>query len=107
MSKFRVNDTFALESRRLFVLAGSIVEGQIRAGMIVDVPLNSSLLISGQIHSVEFVRRTDEREDVCLCIAYEGSDELGVWNALNVQNEMLDVVAFNSNGSAGGSADSQ
>jgi uncharacterized protein (DUF1015 family) len=107
MSKFRVNDTFALESRRLFVLAGSIVEGQIRAGMIVNVPLNSSLLISGQIHSVEFVRRTDEREDVCLCIAYEGSDELGVWNALNVQNEMLDVVAFNSNGSAGGSADSQ
>jgi len=76
MSKFRVNDTFALESRRLFVLAGSIVEGQIRAGMIVNVPLNSSLLISGQIHSVEFARRTDEREDVCLCIAYEGSDEL-------------------------------
>ena len=107
MSKFRVNDTFALESRRLFVLAGSIVEGQIRAGMIVNVPLNSSLLISGQIHSVEFARRTDEREDVCLCIAYEGSDELGVWNALNVQNEMLDVVAFNSNGSAYGSADSQ
>ena len=70
--------------------------------MIVNVPLNSSLLISGQIHSVEFARRTDEREDVCLCIAYEGSDELGVWNALNVQNEMLDVVAFNSNGSACG-----
>jgi len=39
MSKFRVNDTFALESRRLFVLAGSIVEGQIQAGMIVNVPL--------------------------------------------------------------------
>jgi len=101
MSKFRVNDTFALESRQLFVLAGSIVEGQIRAGMIVNVPLNSSLLISGAIHSIEFARRTDGREDVCLCITYEDSDELRVWNALNVQDEVLDVVPFNSNGSAG------
>ena len=107
MSKFRVNDTFALESRQLFVLAGSIVEGQIRAGMIVNVSFNSSLVISEQIHSVEFCRGTDGREDVCLCITYEDSDELRVWNALNVQDEVLDVVPFNSNGSAYGSADSQ
>jgi uncharacterized protein (DUF1015 family) len=100
MSKFRVNDIFALESRQLFVLAGSIVEGQIRAGMIVNVPLNSSLVVSGQIHSVEFARRADGREDVCLCISYEDSDEPGVWNTLNVQNETLDVVPFNSNESA-------
>ena len=97
MSKLRVNDTFALESRRLFVLAGSIVEGQLRAGMIVNVPLNSSLVVSGQIHSVEFARRADGREDVCLCISYEDSDELGVWNALNVRNETLDVVPSSSN----------
>jgi hypothetical protein len=56
MSKFRVNDTFALESRRLFVLAGSIVEGQIHAGMIVNISLNSSLLISGRIHNLEFAK---------------------------------------------------
>jgi hypothetical protein len=95
MSKFRVNYTFALKSRRLFVLAGSIVEGEIRAGMIVNVPF--TLVISGQIHSIEFARRTDGREDVCLCVTYEDPDELGVWNALNVQNETLDVVPFNSN----------
>jgi hypothetical protein len=92
MSKFRVNDTFTLERRRLFVLAGSIVEGQIQAGMMVNVLLNSSLSISGQIHSIEFARRADGREDVCLCIACEGSDELDVWNGLNIQNETLDVV---------------
>ncbi len=107
MSKFRVNDTFALESRRLFVLAGSIVEGQIQAGLIVNISLNSSLLISGQIHSVQFARRTDGREDVCLCITYGDSDELSMWNALNVQNETLDVAPFNSSGRAGGSANSQ
>jgi hypothetical protein len=69
MSKFRVSDTFAVERRRLFVLAGAIAEGQIRAGMIVNVPLNSSLSITGRIQSIEFARRTDGREDVCLCIA--------------------------------------
>jgi hypothetical protein len=92
MSKFRVNDTIALESRRLFVLAGSIVEGQIRAGMIVNVLLNSSLLISLQIHSVEFARRSGGREDVCLCLAYEDSAELDLWKALNIQSETLDVA---------------
>ena len=70
-----------------------------RAGMIVNVPLNSSLAVSGEIHSVEFARRADGREDVCLCISYEDSDELGVWKTLNVQNETLDVVPFSSNGS--------
>ena len=100
MCKFQVKDTFALESRRLFVLAGSIVKGQIRAGMIVNVPLNSSLVVSGEIHSVEFARRADGREDVCLCISYEDSDELGMWKALNVQNETLDVVPSHSNESA-------
>jgi uncharacterized protein (DUF1015 family) len=92
MSKFRVNDTFALERRRLFVLAGSIAEGQIRTGMIVNVSLNSSLAIAGKIQNIEFARRTDGREDVCLCIAYESSDELKVWKALNIQNETLDVI---------------
>jgi hypothetical protein len=56
MSKFRVNDTFALESRRLFVLVGSTAEGQIRAGMIVNVPLNSLLSVARQIQSIEFAR---------------------------------------------------
>jgi uncharacterized protein (DUF1015 family) len=91
MSKFRVNNTFVLESRRLFVLAGSIAEGEIRTGMIVNVPLNSSLPIAGQIQSIEFMR-TEGREDVCICIAYESSVELKMWKALNIQNEILDVV---------------
>jgi hypothetical protein len=93
MSKFRVSDTFAVERRRLFVLAGSIADGQIRAGMIVNVPLNASLSIAGQIQSIEFARRIDGREDICLCIAYESSDELKVWKALNIHNETLDVVS--------------
>lgn len=60
--------------------------------MIVNVPLNSSAFVSGQIHSVEFARRAEEREYDCLCISYEVSDELELWEALNIKNETLDVV---------------
>jgi hypothetical protein len=92
MSTFRVNDTFALENRRLFVLAGEMAGGHIQAGMIASVPLNSSLSISGPIHSIEYARRTGGREDVCLCIAYESSDELEIWNCLNLKTETVEVV---------------
>jgi hypothetical protein len=84
MCRFRVNDTFVLERRWLFVLTDSIIEGQIQAGMIVNMPLNSSQPIAGQIQSIEFARRTDGRKDVCVCIAYESSDELKVWKSLNI-----------------------
>ena len=80
-----------LEGRRLFVLAGSIVKGTIRAGMTVKVPFNSSLSMSEKIHSIEFVRRIDGSEDVCLCIAYEHADERDIWMSLNIGNETLDV----------------
>jgi hypothetical protein len=91
MSRFRVNNTFALQRRRLFVLAGVIAEGQIQAGMIVSVPLNSSLSVTGLIHSIEYAR-TASGEDVCLCIACEDSDELDIWNGLNIKDETLDVL---------------
>jgi hypothetical protein len=51
VSKFRVHDTFVVERRRLFLLAGSIAAEQIRTGMIVNVPLNSWLSIARQIQS--------------------------------------------------------
>ncbi|MGJ4910695.1 hypothetical protein [Bradyrhizobium sp. HKCCYLS2033] len=91
MSRFWVDETFAIESRRLFVLAGEIADGQIQAGMIVSVPLNSSLSISGPVHSIEYARRTGGREDVCLCIAYADSDELGLWKSLDLRNETVEV----------------
>ena len=93
MSKFRVTDTFSLESRRLFVLVGSIVEGEIQAGMIVRVPLNSSLSLSGSIHSIEFARRAGGWEDVCLCIAYDDPSELATWRAMNIGGETIEILS--------------
>ena len=51
-------------------MAGSIVEGEIRNDMFVHIPINSSLVMTARIHSIEFVRRQGG-EDVCLCIKSE------------------------------------
>jgi hypothetical protein len=59
--QFRVNDTFALERRGWFVLAGPIAEGQIRVGMIVNVPLNSSSLSHDKFKALN---SPEERMDV-------------------------------------------
>ena len=50
MARFRVDCTFLLESRGLLVLAGEVLDGEIRAGMLV----NGVMPVAG----VEFVDST-------------------------------------------------
>jgi hypothetical protein len=91
MPTFHVRDTFELPDRRLFVMAGSVVEGEIRAGMFVRVPFNSALDMTARIHSIEFARRQGCGEDVCLCIGAE-PDEFETWRGLNISDETLEVT---------------
>ncbi len=93
MSKFYVLDTFALESRKLFVLAGSVIDGDLRPGQLVRVPLNGGVAIEARIEAVEFARRSPQREDVCICISYCELGELEFWQSLNINNEEVEVVA--------------
>lgn len=92
MPKFHVKDTFAMESRSHFVLAGSIVEGQIRPGMLVWIPLNSAIVTTARINCMEYVRRSGGHEDTCLCISYTGTEDLEFWRGLNIGDETLEVM---------------
>ncbi len=90
MPRFHVRDTFEIPGRQLFVMAGSVVEGEIRAGMFVRVPLNSSLGMSVRIHCIEFSRRHGG-EDVCLCI--ESETELAeVLRGLDFGGETFEIT---------------
>ena len=91
MPKFRVVETFTLESRRLFVLAGSIIEGEIGSGMSLSVPSGSGPAKTACIHSIEFARRPDGHEYLCLCIQYAEPDELEIWRGLDIDGETLEV----------------
>jgi len=73
----------------MFVIAGSIVEGEIRSGMFVHIPFNSSVSTTARIHSIEFARHQGG-EDVCLCIKSE--PELARFlRDLNICDETLEV----------------
>ena len=57
------------------------------------------LSIAGQIQTIEFARRTDGREDVCVCIGYESSDELKVWKGpIRCAEKILPVLFMGRDG---------
>jgi hypothetical protein len=88
MARFRVRDTFDIPGRGIFV-AGSIVEGDVRSGMLLKIPLNSTVTVVMPVRSVEFMCR-DGREDVCLCV--DTDNEIGILRALGIEGEMLEVA---------------
>ena len=91
MPRFHVRDTFEIPDRKLFVMAGSVVDGEVRAGMFVRVPRKSSLDMTARIHSIEFARRVGGGEDVCLCIQSE--PELAeVLRGLDIGNETFEIT---------------
>lgn len=91
MPRFHVTNTFTIEGRRLFILAGSIVDGEIRPGMFVRVPFNSALEMTAQIHSIEFAHRLDGGESLCLCIPCSDEKELEIWRGLKISDETFEV----------------
>ncbi len=67
MPKFQVMDTFESPERQIFVLAGSVVEGEVQPGMWVNVPCGEFMTLRAPILKVESITRSG-REDVCLCV---------------------------------------
>ena len=97
MAKFHVTYTFEIsDSKPRFVLAGSIIEGEIRSGMLVHVSGNSAFATTAPIHAIEFARRIGGYEDVCLVLQLE-PELLDIWRGLNIKDETLEITA---NGSA-------
>jgi hypothetical protein len=95
-ARFHVKDTFAVENRSYFVLAGTVVEGEIRAGMFVHVAFNSSMAMTALIDCIEFVRRQGGTEDTCLCIRYDEPEELTLWRGLDIGDEIFEVITDDS-----------
>jgi hypothetical protein len=90
-ARFRAADTFVIHSRRYFVIAGEIVEGTVRAGMLLSVPLNGSVAMTTPVHAVEFVDDPGRKSQVGLVIACEDDFEVELWQALGIGGEILDL----------------
>jgi hypothetical protein len=73
------------------VLAGSVVEGEVRAGMFVRIPLNHELTVVVPIDAVESARRAGA-DEVCLCLNYAEPEDLEIWKGLNLGGTVLAVA---------------
>lgn len=72
-------------------MAGSIVDGEVQAGMFLRVAFNSALEMTVRIRSIEFARRPGGEEDICLCFEAE-PDLLEAWRGLNFRDETFEVT---------------
>ncbi len=92
MPKFHVRDTFEIPDRSLFVMAGSIVDGEVRTGMFVRIPMFPTHGIQFEVHSIEFALRQGGREDVCLCLQL-GPNVTEILRGLKIADQTLQVVS--------------
>jgi hypothetical protein len=91
MPRFHVRETFPIQDRTTFVLAGFVVEGEVKAGMAVSIPFNANVKLTAKIDRIEFVHRPDG-DVVCLCLGCAVPDEITLWDALNIKNRIIDVT---------------
>ena len=92
MAKFFVDSSFISEVQRSFNMLGRVTGGEVQSGMIAKVSFNSSFSIAEVIDRIEFAKRSDGSELVCLCFDYDSKDELDLWRDLNVADEVIEVV---------------
>jgi len=80
-----------MEERRLLVLQGRLVEGEVRPGMHIRVALNSALSVTARIDAVESVP-SEEPGTTNLSIGCD-EDELELWQTLDLVDETIEVSA--------------
>jgi hypothetical protein len=89
MAKFYIRATLESPTRRLFVLAGSITEGEIKPGMLVHVPINSQLSVAAHIAAMESTPH-EGGEDVCLLLS--DGPEVEALRRVNIADELCEVT---------------
>lgn len=91
MSRFHVRDTFSIDDKRAFVLAGFAIEGEITAGMLVSMPFNAKVTMTAKIDHIELVRRPDG-DVVCICIRCAAPEEVALWQALKIKDSTVEII---------------
>jgi hypothetical protein len=91
MARFHIRETFAIQDKPTFVLAGFVIEGEVKAGMAVGIPFNANAKMTAKIDRIELIRRPDG-DVVCLCFDCLVRDELTLWEALKIKNHSIEIT---------------
>jgi hypothetical protein len=91
MPQFHVRETFSINDKSLFVMAGFIIEGEVTAGMLVTMPFNATVKMTAEIDHLQYLNRPDG-DVVCLCIRCTDPAEITLWEALKIKNKNVDII---------------
>jgi hypothetical protein len=91
-ARFYCEATFTIPARRYFVLGGQIVEGTVRPGKRVMIPLPAGDDLIRPIDSVEIITTTDNRGAVGLSIKCVDEGEAGDLQRIGIRNVLCSVA---------------
>ena len=92
MPTFLVKTTFEIPARHIAVVAGQVVDGDIKVGMLLHVPLNSGITMTASLDEVELIHADPSVFPlVALCIRGDDEDRSFLL-ALNLEGGTLEVT---------------
>lgn len=88
---FEVKSTCYLPSRSLYVIAGEIKSGTVRAGMHIENALNTTVTMSLDIAGIEFMRQA-ERELVAFTVMVASKADADLIDAMGIVGNQLPLA---------------
>ncbi|HEX4145966.1 MAG TPA: hypothetical protein VHY91_20870 [Pirellulales bacterium] len=85
---FRCNATFFIRERHIFVVVGEIVDGSVRADMVLEIPRQGSEPVRLEIAAVERVSGPRPPE-IGLCVRFGSDEELAALQGLSLEGSTL------------------
>lgn len=90
--RFEVEDTVALEDRKLLALVGVIREGMPRIGMTATAADDDgSVSFSEPVHGVEYVEGPSGVSGLALTFHYSSRDKLAGWRGAGLEGRTLQL----------------
>jgi hypothetical protein len=92
-ARFRVSQAFPVAARRLFILTGEILDGNLSDGMAVRMTPAKGGAIEVPIRAFEDVRSSDPEVNLALTLGYESDAALAALNGMHFQaGDLVDLV---------------
>lgn len=94
MSVFHVKKTSTGEDQESLVFKGKIVEGAVKKGMTVEIPVTRDATVKMKISDVlYFEKQKDEEKKVGIVVSFSGNtDDMEVLLEMNIADENLNVT---------------
>ncbi len=90
---FEAIDSFLLTPDKVYGIIGDVLEGEIKEGYFVHIPLNSSLSISARIDKVQDIQMSRFSETHKVIFVEDQDDDFAqILHCLNVGAETLEIT---------------